>query len=100
MPYQQLSARTRAQIVNDAFDLTEANYIQDGVAFEIAKYLINELDYLPWTTFLNRIGYFLNLFDSTSTYVKMQNLLADVVTPYYRKLGWFDNPDADEWNDR
>ena len=95
-----MSARTRAQLVSDAFGLTEANYITNGVAFELAKYLINELDYLPWTTFLNRIKYFIDLFDSTSTYAKMQNFLADIVTPYYRKLGWFENVDTDAWNDR
>lgn len=97
---KQLSSRTRAQLVSDVFDLTEANYITNGVAFELAKYLIDEFDYLPWTTFLNRIKYFTDIFDSTSSYAKMQNYLADIVTPYYRKLGWFEDVDADLWTDR
>lgn len=95
-----MSARTRAQLVNDVFSLTEANYITNGVAFELAKYLVDEFDYLPWKTFTLRIKFFLDLYESTSSYAKMQNYLADLITPYYRKLGWIENPATDSWTDR
>lgn len=92
--------RTRAQLIGDVFSLTQANYITNGVAFELGKYLIDEFDYLPWTTFINRIKYFIDLYDSTSVHAKMQAYLADIVTPYYQKLGWATNVQTDLWTDR
>lgn len=97
---KELSVRTRAQLISDVFSLTEANYITNGVAFELAKYLYDEVDYLPWTTFINRIKFYIDLYDSEPSYSKMQSYLSDLVTLYFTKLGWYDDADKFEWNDR
>lgn len=86
--------------MSDVFSLTEANYVNSPAAFELAKYLINEVDYLPWNIFISRINFFLNLFDTTSIYEKLQGYLRDLAGPYYRKLGWIENVQTDLWTDR
>ena len=86
--------------MGDVFSLTQANYITNGIAFELAMYMYDEMDFLPWSTFINRIKFFIDIYDSTSTFAKLQLYLADIVTPYYRKLGWIDNPTGDVWTDR
>lgn len=96
-----MSARTRTSLISDVFSLTEANYFKSQtMAFELATYLTNEFDYLPWNTFISRIKFFTDLFDSMSNYAKLQTYLADLVKPYYEMLGWIENVNNDLWTDR
>lgn len=98
---KQLSVRTRAILISDAFSFTEANFaINQTLAFKLAMYLHDEFDYLPWTVFISRIKFFTDLYESTSSYDKLQTYLSYLVTPYYSKLGWIENVKNDNWTDR
>lgn len=87
-------------MINDLFSFAQANYLDNSLAFEFSKYLSNEIDYLPWKTFLMKIRYFINVLESTPSYGNLQAFLASLVQPYYQKLGWIENIHTDEWNDR
>lgn len=95
-----MSPRTRAQLISDVFSLSQANYVKTDLALELAKYLSNEFDYLPWNVFINRIKYYTDLADSNQFYADMQSFLAKIVEPYYNKLGWTENIATDSWTDR
>lgn len=95
-----MSVITRTQLINDVFSLTEANYVNNPAAFQLASYLTNEIDFLPWNVFINRINFFIYLFDSTASYGKMQTFLSNAVRAYYTKLGWIENVLTDNWSDR
>ncbi|CAF0852077.1 unnamed protein product [Brachionus calyciflorus] len=75
--HQELSNRTRAQLISDVFSLAQALYFSPEIAFNHIKYLDKELDYLPWSVFLNRIKYFIDLLDTSFIYNKLQNLWTD-----------------------
>lgn len=95
-----MSPRTRASLVSDIFSFSEANYINGPKAFELSQYLTNEVDFLPWNTFIRRVSFFLNIFDSTSTFARMQSYLSDLARVYYNKLGWIEDAQNDLWTDR
>ena len=60
-----------------------------------------ELDFLPWQTLLNnRIHYYNNLLESTEYYGDFKNYMIKLVEPFYKKLGWNENLDKDEWINR
>jgi hypothetical protein len=98
--FKQLSVRTRAQLISDSFSLAESGLINGGFAFDIAKYLSNEFDFLPWNVFISRIKFFIDLFDTTPSFGSMQSLLSHIVEPYYTKLGWVENIITDSYTDR
>lgn len=50
----------RAQLLDDALNLARAGVLQYSTALELAKYLVKEVDYIPWYTALNAFT-FLNL---------------------------------------
>ena len=70
------------------------------LAFELAQYLTNEVDYLAWNVFISRSAFFANIFDSTLTFNKIRGYLSDLVRVYYNKLGWIEDPQKDAWTDR
>lgn len=93
--------RTRASLVSDIFSLTEAGYFNGAPrALQLAEYLANEVDYLPWNVFISRTSFLRNIFDSTITFTKMQGYFADLSKFYYNKLGWVENVQTDLWTDR
>ncbi|XP_070544137.1 glutamyl aminopeptidase-like [Ptychodera flava] len=44
------SAANRAGLLNDAFNLARAGYVNYSIALDLSKYLANEDAYVPWTT--------------------------------------------------
>lgn len=87
-------------MVSDVFSLTEANYIKTALAFDLARYLTNEDDYLAWNVFISRVAFYQNVFDSSTTFGKMQSYLNDLARNYYTKLGWVEDKVNDKWTDR
>lgn len=47
---------SRAQIVDDLFNLAEAGHLEYDFAFDILEYLENEVDYRPWRSALNGLA--------------------------------------------
>ena len=86
-------------LVNDIFSFFESSNI-GTIAFDLGLYLTNEVDYLPWSAFISRMAFYLNLFETTTTFAKMQAYSSDLSRAYYNKLGWIDNPVTDAWTDR
>ena len=88
-------------MIGDIFSFTEASYFQTAIAFDlVAKYLKNDLDFLPWSVFISRVKFYTDLFESTSSSSLLQTFLRDLVHPYYMKLGWIEDELTDGWPDQ
>ena len=94
-----IPTRNRAQLINDAFSLAQANLLDATKPFEIIKYLSEEVEYLPWLTAINRLRFTTDMLESTNLYAQFQNYLIDLITPVYNKLGW-EEKKTDSWLDR
>ena len=66
---------------------------------DLVKYLSNEFDYLPWSAFFNRIGFYVNMLDTTKLNGDLQAYISGLVEPYYKKVDWIDDIKQD-WLDR
>jgi hypothetical protein len=89
----------RAQLISDSYSLSQANLIEPEHPLNIAKYLKNEPEFLPWNVFLNRIRFYIDMLDTSSVKENLFSLLRDLVKSYYIKLDWNDNK-QDLWLDR
>jgi hypothetical protein len=61
--------------------------------------LSQEIEYLPWSVAINRLGYISNILDSTSAYGNFEKYSADLIEPIYNKLGWVEKQN-DTWLER
>uniref|UniRef100_A0A8B9L7G5 Aminopeptidase n=1 Tax=Astyanax mexicanus TaxID=7994 RepID=A0A8B9L7G5_ASTMX len=74
---------SRGQLIDDAFNLARAKYVNVTLALSTTKYLINETEYIPWESALNNLQYFILMFDRSEVYGPMQKYLRKQVGPLY-----------------
>lgn len=86
-------------MISDAFSLSQAGITSATRPFELIRYLSKETDYLPLRAAINHLGYFTDMFSSTSIYEGYQKYVIDLMTPVYNKLGWVQKQ-SDNWLDR
>jgi aminopeptidase N len=58
--YEKIHLVNRAQLLDDSLNLARAGVLPYGTALELAKYLVKELEYIPWYSALTAFS-FLNL---------------------------------------
>ncbi len=88
---------TRAQLINDIFSLSQATLINADLPLELVKYLANEFEYLPWSVFLNRVSFYLDMLSSSQLVIDLKSYFSSLVKAYYEKLTWFENNYDHDW---
>lgn len=96
----KISLGMRAQLINDIFSLSQATLVRSDLPLEMIDYLSNELEFLPWSVFLNRIRFYLDMLSSSQMVMDLKKYLASTVSPFYKKLGWFEDINNDQWLDK
>uniref|UniRef100_A0A8C5M5S6 Aminopeptidase n=1 Tax=Leptobrachium leishanense TaxID=445787 RepID=A0A8C5M5S6_9ANUR len=74
----------RAQIIDDAFNLARAKYINTTRALDTTRYLSNDTEYMPWQAALNSLSFFTQMFDRSEVYGPMRDYLKKQVIPLYQ----------------
>ncbi|NXS87519.1 AMPN Aminopeptidase, partial [Erpornis zantholeuca] len=89
----------RAQIIDDAFNLARAKYVNVTLALNTTRFLSRERAYMPWQAALSNLQYFQLMFDRSEVFGAMSEYMKKQVTPlfdYYKNItnGWKDIPDG------
>ncbi|NXQ59594.1 AMPN Aminopeptidase, partial [Anthoscopus minutus] len=87
----------RAQIIDDAFNLARAKYVNVALALNTTRFLRQETEYMPWQAALSNLQYFQQMFDRSEVFGAMSKYMRKQVTPlfaYYKNItnGWKDIP--------
>jgi hypothetical protein len=94
----ELTAGTRAQLINDIFSLSQTAIISPDLPLELIGYLKNEFEFLPVAAFLTRIKYFLDMLSSNQLNLDLKTYLASLINPVYEQIGWYENTtNVDHW---
>ncbi|XP_039579473.1 aminopeptidase N isoform X2 [Passer montanus] len=85
----------RAQIIDDAFNLARAKYVNVTLALDTTRFLSQETEYMPWQAALTNLKYFKQMFDRSEVFGAMSKYIKKQVTPlfeHYQKLtnNWTD----------
>ncbi|XP_071955339.1 aminopeptidase N-like [Antedon mediterranea] len=83
-----LPQSTRSAIINDAFNLARAGEVSQVTALDLTKYLTNEMDYIPWTTVSDVMGYIDLMLCRSKAYGDFKKYMGKQVTPFYDYVGW------------
>ncbi|KAM9311210.1 aminopeptidase N [Gastrophryne carolinensis] len=73
----------RAQIIDDAFNLARAKIVPTTRALSTTKFLIREVEYMPWQAALSSLSYYVQMFDRTDVYGPMKAYMRKQVIPLY-----------------
>ncbi|XP_061855431.1 aminopeptidase N [Colius striatus] len=97
--HQVIPVINRAQIIDDAFNLARAKYIDVTVALNTTRFLSSETEYMPWKAALNNLQYLQLMFDRSEVFGAMTKYIQKQVTPlfnYYKETtnNWTNIPDG------
>ncbi|KAG9340759.1 hypothetical protein JZ751_020351, partial [Albula glossodonta] len=73
----------RGQLIDDAFNLARAQYVNVTLALNTTKYLSNDMEYVPWESALRNLEYFILMFDRSEVFGPMKAYLRTQVAPLY-----------------
>ncbi|NXV59800.1 AMPN Aminopeptidase, partial [Molothrus ater] len=73
----------RAQIIDDAFNLARAKYVQVTLALNTTRFLSRETEYMPWQAALTNLKYFKLMFDRSEVFGAMSEYMKKQVTPLF-----------------
>ncbi|XP_070819161.1 aminopeptidase Ey-like [Chaetodon trifascialis] len=82
--HTEIPVINRAQIIDDAFNLARAKIVSTTLALNTTKFLIDEVEYMPWQTARRNLDYFFLMFDRGELYGPMQAYINKQVTPLFR----------------
>ncbi|NXS63895.1 AMPN Aminopeptidase, partial [Brachypteracias leptosomus] len=104
--HQAIPIINRAQIIDDAFNLARAKYVNVTLALSTTRFLKNETGYMPWAAALNNLQYFQLMFDRSEVFGVMTKYVQNQVTPlfnHYENItsNWTKIPDGlmDQYNE-
>ncbi|XP_069722798.1 aminopeptidase N [Phaenicophaeus curvirostris] len=104
--HQAIPVINRAQIIDDAFNLARAKYINVDLALSTTRFLSKETEYMPWAAALNNLQYFQLMFDRSEVFGVMTKYIQKQVTPlfnHYKNLtnNWATIPSGlmDQYNE-
>ncbi|NWX02625.1 AMPN Aminopeptidase, partial [Caloenas nicobarica] len=103
---QAIPVINRAQIIDDAFNLARAKYVNVTLALDTTRFLSQETEYMPWEAALNNLQYFQLMFDRSEVFGVMTKYIHQQVTPlfnYYKNIthDWDTRPSGltDQYNE-
>ncbi|XP_059917020.1 alanyl (membrane) aminopeptidase-like b [Gadus macrocephalus] len=73
----------RGQLIDDAFHLTRAKMVNVTLGLNTTRFLQNDTACLPWSTAIQNLNYFVEMFDRSLVYGPMQAYMRKLVTPLY-----------------
>ncbi|XP_012148083.2 aminopeptidase N [Megachile rotundata] len=94
--YAKIHRVNRAALVDDAFNLAREGYLNYSIAFDLAGYLQQEIDYEPWVAAVNSFK-FLNrmLYGSPDVQGAFQGYVGRLLLPMYEKLSFNESLNED-----
>ncbi|NXA81709.1 AMPN Aminopeptidase, partial [Thryothorus ludovicianus] len=89
----------RAQIIDDAFNLARAKYVNVTLALNTTRFLSKETEYMPWQAALSNLQYFQLMFDRSEVFGAMSKYIKKQVIPlfnHYKNItnNWKNIPDG------
>ncbi|KPP64677.1 hypothetical protein Z043_116954 [Scleropages formosus] len=82
--HKNIPVINRGQLIDDAFNLARAKYINTTLALNTTKYLRNETEYIPWESALENLDYFILMFDRSEVYGPMKAYMRKQVYNLYK----------------
>ncbi|EFX80575.1 endoplasmic reticulum aminopeptidase 1-like isoform X2 [Daphnia pulex] len=82
------SPADRAQLIDDAFTLAWAGMLNVTVPLTLSQYLVNETDYLPWSTALTHLRKLDTVLSIRTARRSLHCFVRHLVTPLYSIMGW------------
>ncbi|KAF5274559.1 hypothetical protein FQA39_LY07171 [Lamprigera yunnana] len=84
------NAADRANLIDDAFTLSRAGFLNATIPLELSLYLLNERDYAPWATAIVHFQAWSRRLSESLAYKLFLKYLRKLLIPVTKVVGWND----------
>ncbi|KAL4641907.1 aminopeptidase N-like isoform X1 [Arapaima gigas] len=81
--HQKIPVISRGQLIDDAFNLAHARYVNITLALDTTKFLQKETEYIPWHTAIKNLHYIRLMLEYFDAFGHMKAYLQKQVAPLY-----------------
>ncbi|XP_054003457.1 aminopeptidase N-like [Hylaeus anthracinus] len=86
----------RAALLDDAFNLARAGYVDYSIPFNLSSYLVQEFDYEPWVSAVNNFKFLNKMLSSVPDVQRdFQKYVRRLLEPIYKRLSFNQSPHDD-----
>ena len=82
----------RAQLLDDAFNVAKAGFLDYRVALDQTLYLGVETEYIPWSAAISGFGYLSKMLRRTGGFGAYKSYMLAAIQPLYTRLGYDEIP--------
>ena len=82
----------RAQLLDDAFNVAKAGFLDYRVALDQTLYLGEEAEYIPWSAAISGFGYLSKMLRRSAGFGAYKSYMAAAIEPLYTRLGYDEIP--------
>ena len=96
----QIPEVSRAQLIDDAFNLARSGELSVQTTLELCTFLCSELSYIPFISFSTNMHYPLIMFgqdENSINYKQLQAYIRTIEEPAYQFLGWSISPGSSDY---
>lgn len=98
--YHTIPHATRAQLLDDAFNLARAELLDYITVFRLLEYLQKEHHFLPWDSVSRSLTYINTLLVDTEAFNFWNRYVQQLVAPLYDHFGLRDLGNSENWGDK
>ncbi|XP_076317960.1 uncharacterized protein LOC143229476 isoform X3 [Tachypleus tridentatus] len=88
--HEEIGPSDRANLINDAFLLARAGYLNYETALDLSLYLKNERHLVPWSIAQTALTYITNILEDTKVSKALKEFISSLTEDVMKELGWED----------
>ncbi|CAF4278032.1 unnamed protein product, partial [Rotaria sp. Silwood2] len=88
---------TRGALIDDIFALSRTSLVNTSDAYELIRYLKDEIEFVPWTAAFSAMRLQEDLLTGQEILLDVQQYFLELVLPLYHKIGWEPIDQSKEW---
>ncbi|XP_072748201.1 aminopeptidase N [Anoplolepis gracilipes] len=91
--YKTISPINRAQLIDDALNLARGGYLTYNNALQITKYLLQEIDYIPWYAAVRAFNYLDGVLEGSTIHSKYRAYVVQRIQNFVKAVN-YTNPEG------
>lgn len=93
--FKEIVPTNRAQLLDDAMSLANANYLKYEIALNVTRYLKHEVDYVPLAAGIKVLDFLDGMLYNTADYNLFKEYYLNRLNKIYQLVGFEDQPNSD-----
>ncbi|CAF3355817.1 unnamed protein product [Rotaria socialis] len=88
---------TRGALIDDVFALSRTSLVNTSDAYELIRYLKDEVEFVPWTAAFSAMRLQEDLLTGQEILLDVQQYFLELLLPLYHKIGWEPIDQSKDW---